>query len=165
MSRKPLVPLSREERRKRLEAMGLDENMFPLSATRLEHAANQKIQEADQMTETPKFPAWLTTTAKILAPIAGAALLALPAIALPAWVTFAVFALATVAALIAGIGTPSPFNGRPVLSGSAAALAGGVATALFPISEALPEGFAKNAVLAAAVLLAGAAGIALPRKA
>lgn len=163
MSRRPLVRPSEEEVRRLQTEMGLDADNMPLGLAEDERKA---AQDPGLPGKEPAvtFPPAVLTVSKIIAGIAGIALLALSAIAgVPAWVTFAVFAIGAIASLIAGLGAPSPFKGRPILTGGAAATVGAIAVGLFEIVTNLPDGFAKNALLTVALILAAAAGVVLPQ--
>jgi hypothetical protein len=154
-----------------LKAQRLDKDMNPLNASTEERKANEliKTEPADsgnQRSSPMKFPKTLVLVAQIIASICGVLTLALPAIAtvltLPGWIGFAVFALGCIAALVAGLDAPSPFHGKPIIYGPAAATAGTLATAIATLAHTMPDGFLKSVLLLAAMLLAGAAGASLP---
>lgn len=175
MARRPLVQPPPEELARIRRELGVDENNLPLDLTADEHLAALNPGIAAPPPEPPvttpaapapsfSLPSWLILTAKIIASLSGVALMVVAAIpTAPVWVPLAVFALGSAAAVIAGLSLPSPFAGKPVLAGTAAVAVGGAATAIFTVAAAMPPGMAQSALLALAMVLAGAAGVPLPQ--
>lgn len=178
--RKPLRPLPPEELRARQRAMGLDENNLPLSLTPEERLAAQrppapwevqpeapaKKQDERKAAVNFQFPSWLINTAKVLAALAGVATLALPVlgalVALPVWLPFALFVVGVVAAVLTGAALPTPFFGKPIIYGPAAAVLGTVAVQVFQLAESLPDGAFKHVLVVVCMLMAGATATVLP---
>jgi hypothetical protein len=109
------------------------------------------------------LPPWLVLLSKVVGSLAGAALLVVPSVvSLPAWVGLALFGVASVTGLLAGLASPSPFAGKPFLTGTALITATSVGGVAYQLSEALPEGTWKHVALLACALCFAAAGKSLP---
>lgn len=170
-SRVPLPYLSKEERRARLAAMGLDEQLDPLPLTPEEKQAASNPSEVDPRytqekppMESPLVPAGLTKLAAALAAILGFAAAYAPKLAfLPGWVPFLLWALACVAALLAGIALPSFQGVAPTVPVVLVPILLAASTGLAALASAMVPGTAQTLVMFLAVVAAALGGKALPQ--
>jgi hypothetical protein len=169
--RTPLPNLSEAEKVRRLAEMGLGPDRLPLTLTPAERQAAGGLEPNMEPITTPEpapaplVPAGVAKILGVIAGLLGTAGLVLPSLpfAIPAAVTFGVFALAAICAFLAGLALPGLTPDRPLLSTGAAVTAMSVAAALVNLAAALPEGVLKSGVLLVAALCAGLAGKALPQ--
>lgn len=161
MKRTPLQPRADDNPAKvaELAAQGRNADMSLKNATPAEAQA-----QTGKKAWNPAFPAWLVRTALIVASVCALAQILVGALALPVWVPFAVFALGSLAAFLAGLDSPMMIPRFPILSPAFALGAGGAATALVKMAGDMEAaGLERGALLLIATLLAGAAGKALPQ--
>lgn len=162
--RRPLPVLSAIEKLRRQAAAGLDSDNIRLDFTPAERLAARDpglpASKERSMEPKPLVPAaW--------ALIAGALSAAMVAVhsALPSPLSWIVFVLACIAAVLAGLGLPQPkfLEGKPVLPAALVPLVASAAPILYSVAEGLPEGLLRSACLILVVALCGAAGLAAPQ--
>lgn len=154
------------------EAERMNPDLTPKNATEAERTAavivppyppEDPTMTPDASAPLPWLPARVLEVAKLVAAVTGI-LLALVGLipSIPAWLPFALFGIATLSGFIAGVGAPSFFLGKPILSVSAATTAASTSAILVELATRLPDTRAQGIVLVIAQLLAVAAGKSLP---
>lgn len=161
---KPLIQLSPQERHAKLQEMGLDDNMVPLTATDAERQAAQTVEihvETKPMLSDKNIAIFGT-----LGTLLGlAAAVCSGVAALPAWLPFLLSAFGAIAMHLAGRSLPAlkigdkplaPEKFIPILKASAAAL-GTFASTFAP-------GIVQGALLLTAAIVYGLAGVVAPQE-
>lgn len=173
--RKPLKQLSPEERKRRLEEMGLQHapgdplrDMLPFDLTYPERLAAQDpglpARPKESSMGTPLVSGKLAAVAGVLATIFAAAASWAPSLTfLPSWAPFALWALASIAALLVGTALPE-YKGGPVVAVTAVPALLAVSAGLKTVASQLPPGAVQSVVLFLSILVDALAGKALPVK-
>lgn len=171
--RRPLVPLNPELRRKLLAEMPvpqeLDGNDSPipvgLSDEEKKAALNPGLPAPPkEKSMTPLIPPKFAALAAAAATALGAAAAFAPSLTfLPPWVGFTLWALAVVAALLAGVALPSFKGTSPVVPATLVPLFLTAASALAGFASTLAPGTFQTVVMFLAIVCAALGGKALPQ--
>lgn len=168
-SRKPLVPLPREERIKRLRGLGYElqetdqgEIIVPSGSTHLELEALSKPMEEQAPEVKPLIPAKAAMILAAIGSFLGLAASAVSGIAtLPAWLPFALSLAGGICLFLAGKAIPAlKLPGKALVPSKLVPLFSGAATAVAAFAATLSPGTVQGALLLLASALGGIAGLA-----
>lgn len=155
--KKPLRRLSDLERSERLAAMGLGEDLMPLTLTEAERAAAQNPGEGPKEKHMkPIIPVWLATVSTALSPVLYLVSTFVP----PPWGLIA-FGLSFVAAFLGGLALPVPkfLAGKAVLPAFLVPIVATLVPVLVSLAQGMAPGVARHALELSAIVLTALAGL------